>query len=468
MKNIAWTSQELGVALNIDIPQSFVANRVEFNSRDIIPGDIFVALPGGQRDANQFIDDALKKGAVLAIANEKARRNPKVVNVKDPFAALKKLAEYKRKNSKAKFIGITGSVGKTSTKESTVSMLSEFAATFSSKGNFNNHIGVPLTLASLSNDAVYSVNEMGMNHAGEIRELTKIVKPHIAIITKIGPAHLEFFDSVADICRAKCEIFEGLDKEGVAIINKDCEFYNLQAEILNNLGIKDIYSFGENEKTDCRLVEYENYGEYSKLKYQILGKEYITKSYLLGKHQYVNLSASLLTSLALGLDVEKAVYSIENIKPFHGRGVIHKINLSQNTFATIIDDAYNANPLSMKAALEALSEKDGEKIAILAEMKELGPNAAKLHAELIESVIKSGVTTLITVGGLMKNLHNVAKGNIVNNLYFDEVNLDTFEEIFELIKPTNSTILVKGSNSTGIGRILNFFKNKSNFINSFE
>lgn len=466
MKNVAWTSDELSAALDITISKAFVANKVEFNSKDILPGDIFIALQGGKRDANEFIEDALKNGAILAIANESYKKHPNVINVKDSYEALNKLAIYKRKNSKAKFIGITGSVGKTSTKEAIVSIFSEFATTFSSKGNFNNHIGVPLILASLQNDAVFSVNEMGMNHSGEIRALSKMVKPHVAIITKIGPAHLEFFNSTEDICKAKCEIFEGMEKDGTAIINKDCEFYDLQLKILKDLGIKEIYSFGEDKNADCCLEEYENFGEYSKLKYKILGKEYIAKSHLLGRHQSVNLSAAILSALTLGLDVEKAIRVIENIKPFNGRGAIHQIPLANNNIATVIDDAYNANPTSMKAALEALAEKNGEKIAILADMRELGPNAASLHAELLSHVIKSGVTTLITIGSLMRNLYDAAKGNIAENIYFEEVSQETFEKIFDQISSRSTTILLKGSNSTNVGAYLNFFKTKSNFLNS--
>ena len=464
MDNTAWTSTSLSEALGVNISLDIVANKVEFNSKDILPGDIFIGLPGANRDGNEFVEDAIAKGAAFAITNRTIHVAKNILYIEDTFKALQQLADYKRRNSNTKFVGITGSVGKTSTKEATASILSNFAHTFCNKGNFNNYIGVPLSLASLPIAAHFSVNELGMNSEGEIRSLVKQLKPHIAIITKIGEAHLEFFNSIEDICRAKCEIFEGLNNDGVAIVNRDCQFYAMQIKILKQLGIKEIYSFGENLQSDCFISEYKNLGDVSEVTYNILGKIYRTKNYLLGKHQSLNIASSLLAALALGVNMDQATSAVEAIRPYNGRGTEWSITLSNGNNIVIIDDAYNSNPLSLKAALSTISEKKGNKIAILADMKELGSEGSKIHAEMAGYVIKSGVSRLFTVGHLMQNLHNEVKNKLVQSFHYDEANEEIFEEIFEEIKKQeqDTVLLVKGSNSTGIRDIVSYIKRKHN------
>jgi len=455
--DIVWNAKRLKEALNIDLPSDFVGGKVDFNSKDIAEGDIFIALPGEKRDGHEFVQDALSKGAALAICSQKID-SPKVAIVSDTTEALLKLAKYSRANSNAKYIGVTGSVGKTSTKEAIASILSNFESTYFNKGSFNNHIGVPLTLASCPIDAKFSVNEMGMNHAGEIRELTKLVKPHIAVITQLGEAHIEFLGSRENICKAKCEIFEGLVDGGVAIINKDSEFFDLQMKILAERNIREVYSFSESQESDCFIVDYQKAEDHAIVSYNILGKIYKTKNHLIGKHQAVNIGGALLVALALGLDMDKATNSVQNIKQFYGRGEESKVIINGKTLS-IINDGYNANPTSLGAALENLATIKGKKIAILSNMVELGEDSAILHASMKDKVLKAGVSELYTVGDLIKNLHNELKDKI-NCHHYDSISDETFDDIYNKIKNEDATILVKGSNSTLIRTIVDFIKGK--------
>ena len=244
-----WDSKNLSHALNVEINIDVNASRLEFNSLNILPGDLFIALQGENRDGHQFVQDALDRGAVAAIVEKEVKDDKRIIKVKSCIDALNQLAIYNRSRLRAKIIAITGSVGKTSTKEAFGQALSGFGSIFMARGNFNNHIGVPLNLASIPINADYVVLELGMNHAGEIRQLTKMVQPDIAVITKIAPAHLAFFKSIEEIAYAKAEIFESLSENGLAVINKDDDYY----DILHNIAKKytdNILSFGENDSSD--------------------------------------------------------------------------------------------------------------------------------------------------------------------------------------------------------------------------
>lgn len=452
-----WTEKELENALNVPVLFKINSGKIDFYSSDIEKGDIFIALKGA-RDGHDFVDDALSRGASAVIIS-KDIKSDKAIKVDDTAAALIKLATYKRVNSSAKFIGVTGSVGKTSTKEIIGKFLSNFDKTYFNKGSFNNHLGVPLSLASIPHDARYSVNEIGMNNAGEIRELTKLVKPHIAVITMIGEAHLENLGTIENICKAKCEIFEGLEENGTAIINIDSPYYDLQVSILKDLGVKNIYSFGESSKADCFLSKFEitDFGNIAH--YNFFGSKFETINHLYGKHQSINIAASLLVVHCLGHKIESLKSVIESIIPYGGRGIAKDLIFGERKIK-IIDDAYNANPTSVRAALESISRFTGTKVAILADMKELGERENEIHSELYKNVIDSGVTHFFGVGNLMKNLHDKLLGKIDSH-HFNESSKENFEKIINLLPSGDLTILVKGSNSTKIRDFFDYFLNKT-------
>jgi UDP-N-acetylmuramoyl-tripeptide--D-alanyl-D-alanine ligase len=253
-----WNKESLSGALNIKTNIEYSANRIEFNSENVQPGDLFIAVKGA-RDGHLFVQDALNKGASCAIVeyHPEGCDISRLVLVQSCLDALNNLAEYNRSRLKAKIIAITGSVGKTSTKEAFSLALEGFGNVFSGRGNFNNHLGLPINMASIPLDTDYVILELGMNHAGEIRYLSKMLKPDVAIITKIAPAHLAFFNSVKDIAKAKSEIFEGLSQNGVAIFNKDDEYcdimYQEALKYTNN-----IRTFGTSQISDIIIHELEN------------------------------------------------------------------------------------------------------------------------------------------------------------------------------------------------------------------
>lgn len=459
-KNIAWTEKELSEALGQSINFKFSASKVDFNSKDIEEGDIFLVLPGEKRHGYEFIEDALARGAG-AIISDKPYDHPKVILVENSFKALISMAKYKRQNSKAKFIAVTGSVGKTSTKEAIGFILSKFGRTFWNKGSFNNHIGVPLSLASIPLNAEYCVNELGMNAPGEIRELTKLVRPHIAIITMIGEAHLENLRTIENICKAKCEIFESLDPSGTAIINMDSPLYELQREILASLNINSILTFGMNKNSDACLSSFES-GDNNKAIYRVFDEEIDTSNHLYGKHQAVNLASVLLVAKRLSLNLNEVGNGFVNLPRVKGRGEEFEVSLEGNKFS-IINDAYNANPTSVKASLEALSKREGKKIAILADMRELGQDEINIHRSLKEHVINTGVAKVFFIGKCMKYLYDDFQEDIQKDIgtkidayFYYEANNDSFKNIISKLGQKDATILVKGSNSTKVSGFVDY------------
>lgn len=454
-----WNESELKSLLGATLPSDFISGKIEFNSKLIEKDDIFIALPGANRNGHEFVADAFSKGAKAAIVTNdyKSKANELLIRVENTLDALLKLADYKRNSSNAQFIGITGSVGKTSTKEILGDLLSNFGTCFFSKGNYNNNLGVPLSLCSIPHDTKFCVIEMGMNAKNEISYLSKMTKPHIAVITHVAEAHLEFFNSVEEICFAKCEIFDGLIAGGVAIINRDNKFYDLQHKLALERNVTKIFSFGEHQDSDCRLISYSRKDDYAEAEYLIDKIQYRTVNHIYGKHQALNIAAVLLVIREMGLDLRKATEVLPNIKPINGRGVVKNI-LINNKHLSIIDDAYNANPASMKSAIDNLAFFKNDKVAVLADMYELGNNAAEFHKNLMKPLLDAGVKKLFTVGALMKYLHNDVKDKI-EAYHFNEANDKAFSEIENKLKD-NETLLVKGSNGTKIKNFVNYLIDK--------
>ncbi|MFV9897767.1 MAG: UDP-N-acetylmuramoyl-tripeptide--D-alanyl-D-alanine ligase [Rickettsia conorii subsp. raoultii] len=296
-----WNSKTLSAVLGITISNSINCNEVQFNSKDVKKGDLFIALQGN-RDGHDYVLDAIDKGAAAVIISKRVEINDKdkIILVDDCFEALQKMALYKRENSKAKFIAITGSVGKTSTKEALKVLLQHDFLVFASRGNFNNKLGMLINLASMADDTEYAIFELGMNHKGEIRELVQILKPNIAMITNISEAHLEFFNSLEEIAEAKCEIFANFSKNDIAVINADTNCYNKILSILKNLSITDIHSFGRSSKTSAELILYENLGEQVYLKYKINNKVLDVTIPFIPRHFTENYTGVLLIIDILG------------------------------------------------------------------------------------------------------------------------------------------------------------------------
>ena len=322
------------------------------------------------------------------------------------LASLGRLGIRARERTAAKVIAITGSVGKTSTKEALREALSPSGSVHASASSFNNHWGVPLTLARMPAGSRYGVFEIGMNHSGEITPLTKMVRPHIAIVTTVAPVHLEHFSSVKAIAEAKAEIFAGLEPDGVAILNRDGEFALLLAERARARGAKVVF-FGEHPEAGARLLKCSLHEDCTTVTADILGENVTYKLGAPGRHIAQNSLAVLAAVKIVGGDLMRAMLALQGHQQPKGRGKRHVLPVFGGT-ARLIDESYNANPTSMRAAIALLGsatvEGQGRRVAVLGDMLELGPEAAKLHAGLLEPLKAAKVDTVFCAGPLMHSL----------------------------------------------------------------
>nr|WP_245586725.1 UDP-N-acetylmuramoylalanyl-D-glutamyl-2,6-diaminopimelate--D-alanyl-D-alanine ligase [Pleomorphomonas oryzae] len=384
---------------------------ISIDSRTVERGGAFFAIAGDRFDGHDFVETALQKGAAVAVVSEAKRGalpaefGPLVV-VDDVLASLGRLGVRARERTAAKVIAITGSVGKTSTKEALREALSSSGPVHASAASFNNHWGVPLTLARMPSATRYGVFEIGMNHPGEITPLVKMVRPHVAIITTVAPVHLEHFPSVKAIAEAKAEIFNGLEPGGTAILNRDGEFSVLLAERARAHGAKVVF-FGEHADAEARLIKCSLHEDCTTVTADILGESVTYKLGAPGRHIAQNSLAVLAAVKIVGGDLVRAMLSLQGHQQPKGRGKRHVLPVFGGT-ARLIDESYNANPTSMRAAIALLGsatvEGQGRRVAVLGDMLELGPDSPKLHAGLIEPLQAAKVDTVFCAGPLMHNL----------------------------------------------------------------
>ena len=407
--------------------------RISINSKDIHKDDLFIGIKGEKFNGDLFASSAIQKGAIAAIISTNQKDTKNKIIVKSGREALGKLAQYWKSQSKIPLVAITGSNGKTTTKEMIGSIVSSHLKSrkklLMSQGNFNNDIGLPLSLLNIKKIQKCAVVEMGMNHKGEISYLSKIAIPDIAVITNIAEAHIEFFGSKKGIAKAKSEIFEGLKKDGTAIINRDDEFYSLMK---NAARTKKIISFGLNKKSDV----------YLKKTAQGISQIHTPKGSvnikvkLQGEHNLKNVLAAVASTIALKIPLKTIKKGIEAIKPVHGRLEVKKgFNGS-----IVIDDTYNANPESMRAAIDVLANKDYEKILIIGDMGELGKKAAQYHASIATHINKKKTLHVVGIGKLTKHTIDKCNGNAK---WFNNK-----KELIQYVKSKirkNSCVLVKGS-----------------------
>ena len=384
---------------------------ISIDSRTIAPGEAYFAIKGDVHDGHAFVEAALNAGAALAVIEaaqrDKFAADAPLLIVDDVLAALCDLARASRARLAAQVIAVTGSVGKTSTKEALRSVLGAQGKTHASVASFNNHWGVPLTLARCPADVRFAIFEIGMNHAGEIAPLVKMVRPHIAIVTTVEPVHLEFFSNVEAIADAKAEIFEGVEPDGAVVLNRDnAQFARLQKRAMK-LGVGKIVAFGAGEKADARLLDVALHPTCSAVHAKILGHELTYKLAMPGRHMAMNSLAVLAAASLAGADLALAGLALSQAQPAAGRGVRHVLTVP-NGEATLIDESYNANPASMAAALNVLGRAEigaqGRRIAVLGDMLELGPSSAALHRGLTEPINANAIDMVFCCGPLMRNL----------------------------------------------------------------
>jgi UDP-N-acetylmuramoyl-tripeptide--D-alanyl-D-alanine ligase len=399
-----WTSAEIAAATGGKLSgDAFVASGVSIDTRSIESGDLFVAL-GGVRDGHEFVDQARGKGAAGALASQAVLGS--AVMVDDTLKALERLGEAARERApKARRGAVTGSVGKTSVTQAIMAGLKLAGRAHSSVKSYNNHIGVPLTLARMPADTERAIFEIGMNHAEEIRPLTRMVRPHAAVVTTVGPVHTENFpDGETGVAHAKAEIFEGLQPGGVAVLNADDRWFGLLKTEAEKVGA-EVRTFGRAEGCDARLIDFQGAAGHAVVQARFHGKGLDFPILQTGFHWGLNSMAVLLMLEALDVDLGDGLAALGSFEPLEGRGAETEVHLAKGGF-TLIDESYNANPVSMASAIATLGARRtaGRRLVAFTDMLELGPEAPGYHAALAEPLAEANVDLAFVSGPLMKSL----------------------------------------------------------------
>jgi UDP-N-acetylmuramoyl-tripeptide--D-alanyl-D-alanine ligase len=401
-----WTNQE--IAASLDLPDESLkwnATGVSIDTRTLKPGDLYIAIKGEVHDGHAFVDEAFKKGAVAAIVDHpvvKDTQFPQII-VPDTLKALTQLGIFARKRTKATIIAVTGSVGKTSTKELLRHVLGAAGNTHASPASYNNHWGVPLSLASMPRDTKYGIFEIGMNHRGEIAPLVSVARPHIGVITALADAHIGFMQSRQVIAEEKSDIFSAAPVPVLAIINQDMPEFDLIRDRIQGFGVSQIIGFGKTQQAAVRLVDYQvdSTGLKGNVTAQVGSQKLTYTLPLAGEHVAMNSLISLAVGEALGLDQRKLLAQLETLPAVQGRGKHHRLSITGGEIL-LIDDAYNANLTSMQAGLSTLAAipaSKGRRLVVLGEMLELGDKALSQHQQLMTEVLSHSIDLVFAAGG---------------------------------------------------------------------
>ncbi|MEO1291619.1 MAG: UDP-N-acetylmuramoyl-tripeptide--D-alanyl-D-alanine ligase [Pseudomonadota bacterium] len=450
-ETILWRDREAADATSgTRAGPSWSATGVSIDSREIEGGELFVALTDA-RDGHDFVADALAKGAAAALVSRRPEglgAEAPLLKVVDPLTGLEALARAAR--ARAPFengglIAVTGSVGKTSTKDMLAHCLDAQAPTHSAVASFNNHWGVPLTLARMPRETRFAVIEIGMNHAGEIRPLSQLARPHAAIVTTVAPVHIEAFDSVEGIADAKAEIFEGLEPGGAAILNRDNAYFDRLAGIAKEHGAR-VVDFGEAAEA-VRLIRALDAPARQSVEAEIFGEKILFKIPQPGRHFAQNALAVLAGASLLGADLSRAALALGTWQAVQGRGNRTLLQIEGAEPVLLVDESYNANPTSLEAALATFAKatppaEAGQRLVFLTDMLELGADGAALHAQIAEADGIDAVDRVYTAGPLMHALHEALPAHRRGQ------HVETAEQLAELALATvrpGDAVMVKGS-----------------------
>ena len=455
---ILWTAAEIAAATGGTASADFDVSGVTFDSREVQPGDLFIAMPGTVHDGHRFIESAMSAGAAGALVSQPL--GTPHVRVADTAVALEDLGRAARARSAAQIIGVTGSVGKTSTKEAIYAALDRNCrgGVHRSVKSYNNHTGVPLSLARMPRDARYAVLELGMSNTGEIAALTRMVRPHVALITAIAPAHIETLGSEEAIADAKAEIFEGLeafvaeeDEGGTAIIPNDSPFRDRLVKAARRYASR-IITFGGGDADVHALHAVRSTGGGSLITASLLECDLTFTIAQRGDHWVTNSLAALAAVEAVGADVALAGLALADMGGLKGRGERHQVPVAGGAFL-LIDESYNANPASMTATLKSLGGEEGaeRRIAVLGPMRELGAHSDALHASLAPAIIDARIDRLILIGEEMRPLAESVVGKVGLDHVADVG--EASDALLSMVRPGDA-VLVKASNSVGLAKLV--------------
>jgi len=458
-----WTATEIAEALGLTARADWNTTGVSIDSRAVKPGDLFIAIAGDRLDGHKYVKHAFDAGASGAIVHRAPKgldeSDNRLLVVNDTMAALERLGCTARNRPAARVVAVTGSVGKTSAKEMLKLALGSFGFCHASEGNLNNHWGAPLSMARMPQNTAYAVFELGMSHPGEVRSLAKMAQPDVAVITRIAPAHTEFFDSIEAVADAKAEIFEGMSASGVAILNADDPMLGRLTLAAKVAGVGSILSFGEGGDADVRLVSVSLDEMGSTVNAEIFGRPLSYRLGAPGRHWVQNSLAVLATVEALGADVEIAASVMSTVRPLPGRGERRQL---VGGFE-LIDESYNASPAAVRAAFETLAlakpKAGGRRIVVLGDMLELGAQASAEHVDLGQAFIEAKLDCAHAVGSeckyFMAALPPSARG------YWAE-DADELAKSAADIAAAGDIVLVKGSLGMGMEKVVKALEGTAN------
>lgn len=443
-----WTAAEIAAATGGTATADFVVNGVSIDSRSIDAGDLFVAL-AGVRDGHEFAAKALIDGAAGILASKPV--DGPSIQVADTLKALELLGIAARDRSSARRCAVTGSVGKTSVTQAIAAGLALAGPSHNSVKSYNNHIGVPLTLARMPKATQRAVFEIGMNHADEITPLSKFVRPHAVAITTVGPVHIENFpDGETGVAHAKAEIFDGIEPGGIAVLNADNRWFDLLADRARAAGAR-VLSFGAGESCDARLTGFDVDGARATVSAVLHGQTLRYELLQTGHHWGLNSLCTLLMLEAMDVDRPTALAALAAFEPLAGRGA-EKVVANPGAPFTLIDESYNANPISMIAGFRTLGARkvQGRRIVALTDMLELGPEGPAMHASLAGPVEDASIDLVFVAGPLMKSLWQALPATRRGG--YAETAADLAPLIVQALEP-GDVVMVKGSNGSRAGVI---------------
>lgn len=452
-----WTAADAVAATGGVAAGVWQASGVSIDSRILVPGDLFIALSGPTFDGHDYVAGALERGAAAAMVRRQPIDVPdanRLLLVPNTDEGLRALGRTARARVDARICAVTGSVGKTGTKEMLAAALAAGGSVAATTGNLNNHYGLPLSLARMPSDAAFGVFEMGMNHAGEIRPLSKLAKPHVAMITTVAPVHIEYFETIEGIAAAKAEIFEGMVEGGDAVINADQPFFRFLSEAATSAGAGRIRGFGISEDADARLVSCHVDGEGTHIEADIDGTRVAYRLQLRGRHWALNSLGVLASVAACGVDIASAARLLADVEPPKGRGRAIRVAVPGGN-AIVIDETYNASPVAMRAAIELLADTEpgqgGRRIVALGDMLELGNRTEAEHMNMVQALKDAGIDLVFACGQYMGDIVDALPAEMRGGRAATSAKLAPM--VGETVR-AGDLVLVKGSAGARMGEVV--------------